>query len=529
MSEPTAVPHFDPGTAPATRLADGEWHRLHPATPLLRGGIAFLAIIGFVIANLRETLVNLLVGGPGRANGYDGDPFAVLIQHQLLPLAIGVLALGLILFTLGFYVAWRMRTFRITDQVVEVRSGILFRTNRKGRLDRIQGINIVRPLLARLVGAARLEIDVAGQDGNVQLDYLSSSMADDLRRDILLLASGTRAREAAVPGAGANTAAQATSRVGDFVSARASDLLAPELEPGLAHPDSVVRMHVGRLLGSTILHDRTVTFLAVLIGAGVAFATTRQPYALFGLVPFFLGLGSVIVRRFTKSLRYSIAGTPDGVRIGYGLLSTSNETLPPGRIHSVEVFQPILWRFAGWWEVRVNRATRQGRQGANGQQNTTILPVGNQDEVMAVLALLLPDLTDERSLALLRHGITRDRGDEYVTSPPRAAVIRWFSWRRNGFASAPGAVLFRKGAIWRTLVIAPEARVQSVAIYQGPLLRVLRLATLTLHTVAGPITARLGAVDRDAALQFFGTVAAGVVASSRSDRSHRWRQGEAPA
>ena len=46
---------------------------------------------------------------------------------------------------------------------------------------------------------------------------------------------------------------------------------------------------------------------------------------------------SYVWSRITKSLRYSIAGTPDGVRIGYGLLSTGNETIPPGRIHAIEV------------------------------------------------------------------------------------------------------------------------------------------------------------------------------------------------
>ena len=60
-----------------------------------------------------------------------------------------------------FWLSWRVHTFRITDELVEVRSGILFRTNRRGRLDRIQGINISRPLFARLFGAARLDINVA--------------------------------------------------------------------------------------------------------------------------------------------------------------------------------------------------------------------------------------------------------------------------------------------------------------------------------------------------------------------------------
>ncbi|MEO5921814.1 MAG: PH domain-containing protein, partial [Pseudolysinimonas sp.] len=169
-------------------LADGEWHRLHPATPLLRGGLAFIAILGIVIANLRERLIELLFGG----GGYQGDPIDEIVDRGLIPITLAVIAVALLLFIGGFYLSWRMHTFRITDEQVEVRSGILFRTNRKGRLDRIQGINIVRPFFARLFGAARLEINVAGSDGNVQLAYLAGVRADELRRDILLLASGTQ-------------------------------------------------------------------------------------------------------------------------------------------------------------------------------------------------------------------------------------------------------------------------------------------------------------------------------------------------
>jgi putative membrane protein len=153
-------------SAPQTGLADGDWHRLHPATPLLRGGIALIAIAGVIIANLRERLLDLVIGAPG----YEGDPIDFLIAEGLVPLALGVVLVGVVLFVIGFWLSWRMHTFRITEELVEVRSGILFRTNRRGRLDRIQGINVVRPLFPRLFGAARLEISVAGNDGNVKLD-----------------------------------------------------------------------------------------------------------------------------------------------------------------------------------------------------------------------------------------------------------------------------------------------------------------------------------------------------------------------
>jgi putative membrane protein len=515
VTTPESLP--TPAPVVSTRLADGEWHRLHPATPLLRGGLVLIIIASWVVSQLRETLVNMFLGGGHR--GDDGDPIVFLTRSGRLPLVL-LAVLVLILVLVGiFYLSWRVHEFRITDELVEVRSGLIIRTNRKGRLDRIQGVNIVRPLFARLVGAARLEIDVAGHDANVRLDYLSSSKADALRRDILNLASGTRAREA--------EAAEAADPRG-FVEQRVSELIAPELDPNLAPPESVVKVHIGRLIGSIVLHDTTLTFLVVLVGAAVYSGVTGHPFLVFAIVPFLFGLGSFVVRRFTKSARYSIAATPDGVRIGFGLLTLSNETLPPGRIHSVQVRQPLLWRFPGWWEIKVNRASRSNAKGADGQRNTTILPVGNLDEVLRVIGLLLPTLSDAESADVLRRGIaSTGTAGGFVVSPRRAWIVRWFSFRRNGYARLPGIILLRTGAIWRHLTIVPEPRVQSIGLHQGPVYRALGLAHLDVHTVAGPIRADLGAVDRDVALAFFRDVALSVDAEIGADVTHRWRAGEA--
>src|SRR6185312_10495584 len=392
----TEVPPQETVVVPpvAAALTDGQWHRLHPASPLLRGGIALIAILGVVVANLHKRLVSLFIA--------------------------------------GFYLSWRMHTFRITNEVVEVRSGILFRTNRKARLDRIQGINIVRPFFARLFGAAKLEVNQAGQNSNLQLSYLGSSAADDLRREILRLASGTRLAE--------QRAAAATPQ--GLLDRRVAELLAPELDPNLAPPESVVKIHLGRLVGSMVFSESTLILVLALIGGGIWIGTTGKFYALIFALPSLLGFFSFYARRFTKSLRYTIAGTPDGVRVGYGLFSTSNETLPPGRIHSVQVRQSLLWRPAGWWEVRVNVASHSSNKGADGRANTTILPVGSFDDAARVVALVLPgfELPNFPRVA---------PDDGFTNSPRRAAWLRPFSWRRNGFASAPDWLLLRRGAIWR--------------------------------------------------------------------------------
>lgn len=523
MTEPTpaAEPSTTPEQVPAENLADGEWHRLHPATPLLRGGLAFIAILGIVIANLRERLVELFFGG----GGYGGDPVDEIVDRGWVVPALLITAGALVLFVLGFYLSWRMHTFRITQELVEVRSGILFRTHRKARLDRIQGINIVRPLFARLFGTARLEISGAGNDSNVQLAYLSGARADELRRDILILASGNTVAPGS-PAVRDDAAAVAPGVLGQ----RVAEFTAPELDPSLAEPASVVTMNPGRLFGSTVLSTGTLMFLVVVIAGFVVAAVSTEFYFLFGAVPFLFGLGSYLVNRIVKSLRYSIAGTPDGVRVGYGLLSTSNETLPPGRIHSISISQQLLWRPFDWWEVKVNRAGKSSTQGAAGQQNTTILPVGTRAEVFKVLELVLPGLVDDETRAVVEAGLARATPDDgFTTSPRRAAVLRWFSWRRNGFALLPDAVILRRGAIWRELVVVPAARMQSVSLSQGPLDRALRLAEVNVHTVAGPINARLGALDAAAASGFFRDVAQTAVAAAAADRTHRWRSGGAPA
>jgi len=518
-----------PATA-ATGLADGEWHRLHPLTPLLRGGLGFVAVIGIIIANLRERLVEWFLPGlvcpPGEECGQD-DPFGYVVENGYALIGVLVLLGILLLCVAAFYVSWRMHTFRITDEVVEVRSGVLFRTHRKARLDRIQGVAIARPLFARLFGTAKLEVEVAGQDANVPLAYLGNAASDALRVDILRRASGARG------GSSAEIAAGPAS--GSLIDRRVSELLAPELDPSLAPPESVVRMHPGRLIGSTLLSGTSLGFVILLAvsitGLVLAIGGSGELiWTLFTVIPIAFGLASFQVNRVLKFLRYSIAATPDGVRIGYGLLSTRNETVPPGRIHSVAVSQSIFWRPADWWTIRVNRASRQtSSDGQSAQQSTIVLPVGSRDDMFRVLALLLPGLVADGGDAreLLERGLAGSGPDaDFTTSPRRAAVLRWFSWRRNGFALLPGAVLLRRGAIWRELAIVPTPRVQSVAIEQGPIYRGLRLAHVHVHTVAGPISPALGALDVKDAEGFFRDAAVAAVSAAGTDTSHRWRSSE---
>ncbi|RII95115.1 hypothetical protein DZF96_14680, partial [Clavibacter michiganensis] len=113
----------------AEELTDGDWHRLHPATPVLRGGVLFIVAIGFLVSSLREQLVEQFVPGQRRDGEQDLIPMLVesgsLIWVILALLAFTLLAVGI------SYLSWRRHTFRVTEETVEVRSGILSRTNRR--------------------------------------------------------------------------------------------------------------------------------------------------------------------------------------------------------------------------------------------------------------------------------------------------------------------------------------------------------------------------------------------------------------
>ena len=530
---PPPAPPRQGNAAAAAPLTDGEWHRLHPLTPLLKGGIFLIVVLGYVLSNLRDQVLEFFVPGGGPQD--DGDPVRYVWEHG----AVGWVLLGIVVLLVvligAFYVSWRMHEFRVTGDVVEVRSGVLFRNHRKARLDRIQGINISRPVVPRVFGTAKLEIAQAGNDANVQLAYLGARAADDLRQRILVLASGAQDDE--------RTAVRDSNGV---LQDRVDEIFSPELDPAAVHATRVVKVHPGRLIASMLLSFTTVFFVVVIAAIVVSIAVTGEYGILFALFPVVIGAGGYTVRKFSRSLQYTIAETRDGIRIGFGLVSTSNETLPPGRIHAVSVAQPLLWRPFGWWDVRINRATNAGNGASSNQQvSSIVLPVGRADDVREVLDIILPGLVGAAvvgpaaSREELREGsseavgvvddsltTTGDRGG-FVHSPRRGAWLRPFAFRRNGYRFVQGAVLLRLGAVWRSLVIVPLPRVQSVKVEQGPLERLLRLASAHVHTVAGPVSARIGALDAHDAQRLWSEAAHRAVEAATADTSHRWREREA--
>lgn len=86
-------------------LSDGEWHRLHPLTPLMKGGLFLVVVIGIVVTNLRDRLIALFLPGMADEYEYAGDPIDYIVANDLLIVAalvvLGVLVVLLALFWLS--------------------------------------------------------------------------------------------------------------------------------------------------------------------------------------------------------------------------------------------------------------------------------------------------------------------------------------------------------------------------------------------------------------------------------------------
>lgn len=525
-----------------TDFTDGSWHRMHPLTPLLRGGLALIIVVGILLANFRERLIGLVIPDLGYS-GY-GDPFDWALENNLLLFVIlGALGFTLVCILL-FYFSWRVHSFRITQSAVEVKHGVVFRSQRRSPLDRIQGVNLTRPFLARLIGLSKLEVVGAGSDANVSLEYLSTRNAERIREDILRLASGARSAktqpqkssstsDSGVPGV--HQAQQSfAGRTADTITHGVSEIFTGAEAP-ILEPQNIVTVNPGRVIASQLLSPATL-FLVIYV-AIVLVVTTIVSYfgpddaapasgiffgigALAVLIPAGIAYVAYIIKQILTLSRYSIALTNDGLRVTFGLTTTVTETLPPGRVFGLEVSQPLLWRPFGWWRIRINRMTGKSMAQANQvDQLTTLLPVGSRDEVERVLRLIIPA---DVAAAVFPYGFDPDGRASIAHTPARAAWLHPFSWRVNGFLFSSGALMLRHGAFTRALSMFPFARIQSVSMQQGPLARAQHVATLRVDSIAGPITTRVTAIDRDAVLRVFEATAQATEGAARTDRTHRW-------
>ena len=424
-----------PGEAAPIRKTE----RPHPLTPLIRGWIALIAI---VVVFGRQAVE----GGSGGDRGLLslGVTWVVLI-------IVGIVLLSAI----AGFVSWYFTRFVIDDDEIRVETGALFRNSRRVAFERVQSVDLVQPLAARMFGLAELRIEAGAGSRGIALRYLKRDRADQFRHFLLERAHGSRARIAD------STGRPVASALTDLSSAdRPLITIAP------------TRLVAAFLLSSECLIPLVVWL--VVFGVTTSFGVTV--FALPVLIPLVFGAFSLISRRVLAQFNYTLAESVRGLRVTRGLTNLTSQSVPFDRIQGLRICQSLLWRPLGWFRIDVDVLGygSTSERGENGSDVSSILlPVATWDQVEVVLARILPGL----DLA----GITLHR------PPTRSRIVRPFdSWTfRYGWDDQ--VMISRAGVLVNDTDIVPHAKAQSVRIEQGPLQRLLRLSSVHVDTPKGPV------------------------------------------
>ena len=477
----------------------------------------------------------------------------------------------LVLILVGGSIDWWFTRYSLDDLAIHRRSGFLFKKNRTIRLESVQSVDISRPLVARLLGLSELRFEVAdGSSEALHIKYVSARKAEVLRRtamaSINLLRSeatgrpvdvlpesmqisaermpdadqlhqpfeasyeasyGAPAQDGAQPANQQPAPQQGIQQPG--VSRRGARMPMPL--PADPSQPPIFRISNVRLVASIMLEHLVwlVPAVALMVGAAViaAILDGESPFLIFmALLPGtfvpLLGYLGTLWARFDGAANFKITPSGQGgVTLRYGFTGTHTQNVMVERIQALAVEQSILWRAFGWYRIKMTIAGIGIEQNDNQKLVTrnVALPVGNKQETLMVLRLLLPALDEAQAQVLLdtADGSLKSQKPQVpamIVTPSSARWMDLLTWKRNGVTTVgytAGSVqastridsdaarssvgehtrgdllLIRGGYFIRTLSIVPVSRVLSVSRGQGPLQRAFGCASVHFGTVPGPV------------------------------------------
>lgn len=383
-------------------LPEEGWRKVHRISPVLNTWQFFAALVAFLAYQGTGVISELL----------DSDVISHMPALHIAGYILAAIALFSVLVGVYSYFAWKRTAYALTDEAVWYRSGIIFRAQRHARLEKIQAVDIVQPLLGRIFGLGKVTIEVAGgSHSNLEFGYLKTETLHNLRAEILALAAGVTSGSASAALARQAREAAAEAPDVDFGEQVAvSDSIGTGAPAPEAQENEVFRVPSGRLIASLFMSVGLIisflVFLAAMIGM-IALILTEGLAGVSGFIPIIVGIlpiGSFAWSRFAGAFDFRAGISASGIRIRKGLTSTRSQTIPPRRVHSVRITQPFLWRTKDWYRVTVSMAGYAGNS-SNGSEmayaSYVLLPVGTREEAELAVWMVIQDLgvDDPRSTA----------------------------------------------------------------------------------------------------------------------------------
>ena len=561
----------------APNSQEQKWWRADIRTFIMNLWFIILLAFGF----FQSIILNILTTPPNEwgarlTQAFDeNSSYFSATYSQLIGFAV------LVLILVAGSIDWWFTRYSLDDLAIHRRSGFLFKKNRTIRLESVQSVDISRPLVARLLGVSELRFEVAdGSSEALHIKYVSARKAEVLRRTAMASINLLRSEAAGRPvdvlpesmqisaermpdadqlhqpfeasyeasyGAPVQSGTQPTNQQ---MAPQQGGYSQPAPEQGIQQPGAsrrgarmpmpvaadpsqppIFRISNVRLIASIMLEHLVWLVPAVALMVGIAvFAAImggESPFLIFmALLPGtfvpLLGYLGTLWARFDGAANFKITPSGQGgVTLRYGFTGTHTQNVMVERIQALAVEQSILWRVFGWYRIKMTIAGIGVEQNDNQKLVTRniALPVGNRQEALMVLRLLLPALDEAQAQVLLdtANGSLKRQQPQVpamIVTPFSARWMDLLTWKRNGVTtvgytagsarattridsdaarSSVGEhtrgdlLLIRSGYFIRTLSIVPVNRVLSVSWGQGPLQRAFGCASVHFGTVPGPV------------------------------------------
>ncbi|WP_232685636.1 PH domain-containing protein [Halobacterium zhouii] len=441
----------------------------------------------------------VLVGGIAFA---DGNPLAISGLVVLLVLAV---AAG-VAYEVAYY---RRFDYELTDDSLDIHSGVFSRREREIPLRRVQNVDVTRTFVARLLGLAEVDVETAGGgETEASLQYVGREEATRLQDDI-------RKRRARVT--------------------------AEQDETSEESPEAAAE---GESAGETLfeLSDRDLVLYGVLsfdprlVSGVLAFAPFVWPFV-SDVVPL-EGLGVVVVAalavvgtlvlwavsavaRIVRFYGFRLRRVGDDLRYERGLLQRYDGTIPVSKLQTVSVEENVLMRRYGFASLAVETAGYAPGSSPSGGSEAAV-PLAAREDVLG-LARTLEDFHDfelsrppERArkryvrryalafgaVALLAFGVSQIVAFPWYVALvllPLAFPAARLAHANRGYDAGPRHAVTQAGFWRRQTRIVPYDRVQTVIRRQTVFQRRWNLTTVVLDT-AGSRSISGGdasAIDRD--------------------------------
>ncbi len=371
---------------------------------------------------------------------------------------------------------WRNLTYWVDeDGDLRVDSGIMQKQKRRLQVSRLQSVDVTRPFVPRWFGLATVRVEAAGSgESRVNLAYMDLQAAEQLRDQLLALSAGV-AGEAGTEGV-----------------------------PPVAPEVILARVNSSELLLSLLLRTSTASLLLVSVFfLTISFITEGAGGLLIAVITGGIPLASVFTEYF-RNHNFTVATSPDGLRIRRGMTTTYSNTIPPGRVHAVGFVEGWLWRQLGWVRVELNLGGSPGRKDDSSATNV-LMPIASKQEAIHLVEQLLPGANPDHV--------------ERTCAPQRSVWRAPFQWRNVSLGSNDEYVVMTNGWLTRHTVVVPHGRLQSVRITRGPLESALGLASLHIDSTPGPVVPVAPHIDGEFARGF---------AEAQVERSRSARAAAAP-